>query len=412
MDRTDVLVIGAGPAGLATSHHLSARGIEHLVLERGRVAQSWRDRWDSFCLVTPNWTVMLPGGEYDGPDPDGFLPRDDLVAHFERYAARSGTPLREGVSVERLTRGSRDEFRAETSSGAFEARQVVVTTSSFRKPHLPANADTLPASVLRIDSTGYRRPADLPPGDVLIVGSGQTGGQIAEELMLSGRRVALSCGKAPWMPRRVDDHDGVWWAYESGVLDEAPSALPSPRARFGANFLNTGARGGHDLSYRTLQALGVTLVGRFLGAEGTTASFAPDLAASVAWSDDRYRELRDAFRKFAAQRGLPSPSMPDPPRFDDSGVDRMDLSGFGAAIFTGGFRPDYESWIEWPDAFDDMGFPVQLDGSSRVVPGLHFVGVHFQRKRKSATLVGMGEDAGIVAQTIASSLGVRRPRTA
>jgi putative flavoprotein involved in K+ transport len=408
VERTDVLVIGAGPAGLAVSHELATRGIEPLVFERARVAESWRSRWDSFCLVTPNWTLRLPGGEYAGDDPDGFLPRDSLVAHFAGYAASLAADLREGVDVRSLRPADAGGFLARTSAGDVQARDVVVASGSFRRPYLPQAAETLPADLFRTDVTGYRRPADLPPGDVLIIGSGQSGGQLAEELTEAGRRVVLSCGKAPWIPRRFDGHDGVWWAHESGVLDQPVSALPSPRARLGANFLNTGAKGGHDLSYRTLQRQGVTLVGHFLGTEGRSAAFAPDTAESVAWSDDRYRELRDGFRKFAKVRGLADPTLPDLPPFEDAGIERVSLAGFGAVIFTGGFRPDYASWIGLPAAFDDMGFPVQQDGSSTVVRGLHFVGVHFMRKRKSGTLLGMAEDAAIVADAVARNQG-RRP---
>jgi putative flavoprotein involved in K+ transport len=398
------MVIGAGPAGLAVSHALSAEGLDHVIVERDRVAQSWRSRWDSFCLVTPNWTLRLPGGAYSGDDPEGFLPRDALVEYFEAYAAALPADLREGVDVRSLGPGDGGGFLARTTGGDIQAEQVVVASGSFRRPYLPPAADTLPADLLRIDATGYRRPADLPPGDVLIIGSGQTGGQLAEELTEAGHHVVLSCGKAPWIPRRFDGRDGVWWAHESGVLDQPASSLPTPMARLGANFLNTGAKGGHDLSYRTLQRLGVTLVGHFLGAEGRTAAFAPDVSESVAWSDARYVELRDAFRKFATTRGLSEPTLPDLPVFEDPGIERVSLAGFGAVIFTGGFRPDYASWIEWPEAFDGIGFPVQLDGSSTAVPGLHFVGVHFMRKRKSATLLGMAEDAAIVARTIATSL--------
>jgi putative flavoprotein involved in K+ transport len=401
MEQVGVLVIGAGPGGLAVSHELSAVGVPHVVVERDRVAASWRGRWDSFCLVTPNWTIAMPGGEYRGAEPDGFLPRDQLVAHFERYAASLAVPVREGVEVTSLER-SGSGLRARTPAGELAADQVVVCTGSYSVPYLPPTAASLPADLLVIDATGYRRPDALPPGAVLVVGSGQTGGQIAEELVRSGRDVVLSCGKAPYMPRWIDGRDGVWWARESGVLDQTAASLPGPEARFGANFLNSGARGGHDLNLRVLRALGVRLVGHFLGAEGRSARFARDLAETVAWGDARYLDLRRLFERLADERGMPPPGMPDPEPFDDPGDERIDLDGFAAVIFTSGFRPDYGAWIRHPDAFDRMGFPIQQDGASAVVPGLYFVGIHFQRKRKSATLVGFGEDAAIVAGAIAA----------
>jgi putative flavoprotein involved in K+ transport len=232
------------------------------------------------------------------------------------------------------------------------------------------------------------------------VGSGQSGCQLAEELQEAGRDVVLACGKAPWAPRRIGSHDMYWWLVESGFLDGTAASLPSPKARLGANILATGHGEPHDLDLRTLRAIGVTLVGHFLGADEEGARFAPDLAETVAWGDARYGDLQQLFRETAAL-GAPQPVMPDPESFDDRAPEVVPLAGFGAVIFTGGFRPDYQSWLPWPAAFDDMGFPVQADGASTVVDGLHFVGVPYLRKRKSPLLFGVGEDASVVARTIA-----------
>lgn len=401
MEDVNVLVVGAGPAGLAVSHELGARGVEHVVLERGRIGQSWRDRWDSFCLVTPNWSVQLPGGAYDGPDPDGFMPRDDIVAFVERYAAGSGAPIREGVEVRAIETAPAGGFAVKTSDGDLRASQVVLSTGSFQRPHRPAGAETLPRDLLQIDISAYTNPAALPPGRVLIIGSGQTGCQLAEELHESGRDVVLSCGKAPWGPRRVGDRDMVWWALESGFLDAPVESLPTPRARLGANILATGHGGGHDLHLRTLRAMGVTLVGHFLGADGGQARFAADLDDTVAFGDARYRDLMGLVEKTAARLGLPEQDIRDPEPFDGRSPEVVSLAGFGAVVFTGGFRPDYRTWLPWPEAFDELGFPVQRDGASTVVDGLYFVGVPFLRKRKSSVLLGVGEDAGIVAHAIA-----------
>lgn len=205
---------------------------------------------------------------------------------------------------------------------------------------------------------------------MLIVGSGQTGCQLAEELLEAGRDVVLSCGKAPWVPRRIGGRDVVWWLVESGFLDQPVASLPAPAARLGANPLSTGHGGGHDLHLRTLRALGVTLVGHFLGASGGEARFAPDLAETVAWGDDRYRDMRELFHKTAADSGLPPPEMPDPEPFEGQALEAISLAGFGAVVFSGGFRPDYRSWLPWPDAFDELGFPIQQDGASTVVDEL------------------------------------------
>ena len=194
-----------------------------------------------------------------------------------------------------------------------------------------------------------------------------------------------------------------WWALETGFFDAPLSSLPDPAARLAANILATGQGGGHDLHLRTLRALGVTLLGHFLGAEGRRARFAPDLAASVAWGDERNAQLMGQIRKLVDERGLPQPQVPEPEPFTDEPLERLDLTGFGAVVFAGGFRPDYESWVHCPRAFDELGFPVHEEGASTMHDGLYFVGVHFLRKRKSSLLVGVGEDAAIVARAIAAT---------
>lgn len=397
MERVPVVVVGAGQAGLAAGHELTRLGIEHVVLERGRVAQAWRDRWDSFCLVTPNWTVQLPGGAYAGPDPDGFMPRDEIVSVLERYAA--GAPVREGVEVESVGREGAG-FVLRTTGGDLEAGAVVVASGTYRKPHLPPAAETLPEGLPRLTVEDYRSPAGLPEGAVLVVGSGQSGCQIAEELHDAGREVVLSCGRAPWLPRRPGGRDLVWWLRESGFLDATVDTLPDPEARLLANVLATGRDGGHDLHLRVLHERGVTLVGRFLGADGTRARFADDLGDSIAWGDERYRQLAALFGQVARERGL-DPPLAEPEPFDPSAPPSIELDRVGAVVFTAGFRPDYASWLP-AQAFDHLGFPLQRDGESTVVPGLFFLGTHFLRTRKSSLLLGVGEDATIVAERIAA----------
>ncbi len=371
------------------------------MLEKGRVGETWRGRWDSFCLVTPNWSVLLPGGQYEGEDPDGFMPRDEFVEYLERYAAGFDAPVREGVAVTALGPGPDGGFVLETSAGPLAAETVVLATGAFQRPHRPAAAASLPSDLLQLDVEDYRNPAELPAGPVLVVGSGQSGCQIAEELHEAGRDVFLACGRTSWLPRRIDDRDLVWWFHETGFLDDPVSALPSPEARLFGNVQATGHGGGHDLHYRTLQELGVTLLGRLVGAEGRKARFAPDLGASVAWGDERYSELAGRIRKHVAERGLPAFDMPEPEPFDAAAPEELDLSGFGAVLFAGGFRPNY-AWVRFPGAFDELGFPVHEEGESTVAPGLYFVGVHWLRKRKSSALIGVGEDATIVANRISS----------
>jgi putative flavoprotein involved in K+ transport len=378
------------------------------VLERGRVGQTWRRRWDSFCLVTPNWSVQLPGRPYDGADPDGFMPREDVVHYLERYAHGFNSPVREGLEVTSL-RSLAGGFVLETSAGQLQAQTVVLCTGAYQRPHRPAGAQTLAPDLLQIDVEDYRNPDELPAGAVLVVGSGQSGCQLAEELHGSGREVFLACGRAGWGPRRLGGRDLFWWLREVGDLDDLASSLPSPAARLRANLQASGHGGGHDLHYRTLLSMGVTLLGRFLGAEDHHARFANDLAESVAWGDQRRAQFMNRVRKLVTERGLARVELPEPEPFRYEAPERLDLEGFGAVVFTGGFRPDYKSWVHCPEAFDEFGFPIHHDGASTVVRGLYFAGVHFLRKRKSSLLIGVGEDATLVAEKIAGlTAGIER----
>jgi len=373
-------------------------------LERRRIGETWRNRWDSFCLVTPNWTVQLPGHPYAGDAPDGFMPKAEIVDYLERYASAVTAPVRSGVDVDSISRDD-EGFTLRTSEGELRARAVILATGAYRRPHRPQVAAALPEDLMTLDVDDYRNPAELPDGPVMIVGSGQSGCQLAEELTEAGREVVLSCGRAPWGPRRISGRDIVWWAIEDGFLDQSVHDLPSPEARLVANVVTTGHDGGHDLHLRTLRAMGVVLAGHLSGVDGHRARFADDLLESVAWGDERYRMLTSGLPELAARLGLGAPEIPDPEPFGEGGPEEVDLSGFGAVIFTTGFRPDYGDLVPWPEAIDSHGFPRQQDGASLAVPGLYFVGVHFLRTRKSSLLYGVGEDAAMVASAVATQVG-------
>lgn len=401
METAGVVVVGAGQAGLSLSHELGRSGIDHVILERGRVAETWRGRWNSFCLVIPNWTVQLPGYEYRG-DPDGFMPRDEIVAHLAGYARSFEAPVREGVTVTALEPGDRDGFLLRTSSGDIRARAVVLASGAYQKPHRPSAAARLPGWLHAIDAEQYTESGALPDGAVLVVGSGQTGCQLAEELREVGRETYLACGRAPWVPRRPGGRDILAWICETPFMEMRLSDLPSPGARLGANIQASGRNGGHDCHYRTLQAQGVGMLGHLAGVEDGIAYFADDLAECVAFGDARYTNLCGLIERSCAARGVRSPEMPPPAPFAAEHVDRLKLDRLGAVVFTTGFRPDYARWVKYPSAFDDAGFPIQQDGVSSVVPGLYFMGVHFLRKRKSATFLGVAEDAAVLADKIAA----------
>jgi len=404
LSDAQVVVIGAGQAGLAVSRDLVAAGVDHVVLERKKVGQAWRSRWDSFCLVTPNWTMSLPGFPYDGDDPEGFVLRDEIVRNLERFAHSFRAPVREGVEVQLLESGADGRFRLKTTAGEVEAAIVVLATGAYQRPHRPAAAAALPRTVLAIDAEDYTNPGALPPGRVLVVGSGQTGCQIAEDLHLAGREVFLACGRAPWGPRRIEGRDIVTWLAKTTWFDTPLSSLTSPSARLTANIQLTGRGGGHDLHYRVLQGMGVTLLGHLTDVDGNTARFAPDLLDSVAFGDARYRDVRRLMQDQLPAKGIAVPDLPEPPPFHAEPLLEVALGDFGAVIFTSGFRPDYARWVRLP-AFDELGFPLAPDGAGTAVAGLYFVGVHFLRTRKSSLIFGVGEDAAIVARSVCDHLG-------
>jgi putative flavoprotein involved in K+ transport len=392
-----VVVVGAGQAGLAVSRELGLAGVEHVVLEAGRIAQAWRDRWDSFTLVTPNWTLDLPGSPYDGDDPEGHVPRDEIIDYLERYATGE---VREGVRVASIRPGRDALLHLETSEGPLDARAVVVCTGAYQKPHRPRAVAGFPESVVVLDATEYRNPDQLPPGRALVVGSGQTGVQLAEELHLAGRDPVLACGRAPWAPRRIGGRDVVTVLTEAGFFDQPYSTLPSPQARLVANIQATGARGGHDLHYRVLNDLGVELTGRLDSVSDGLVRFADDLRQSVAFGDARYEDVRRLVRD---RLGSVADHLPDPEPFRCTPTESLPVSSLGAVIVTSGFRPDYRGWVQLP-VFDDLGFPVVEDDMTTAVPGLYFCGVHFMRTRRSSLLFGVGVDATLVATAVVSGM--------
>ena len=360
MSDIGAIIIGAGQAGLAVSHELTERGIDHVILEKGQIGESWRNRWDSFCLVTPNWSVQLPGFPYDGGDPDGFMPRDEIVAYLQSYAAHFHAPVQLNTQIREVRKQDGSGFVVEANAGSWRAKNLILATGAFQKPRRLSGADSLPKSLHRIGLLDYHSADALPTGDVLIVGSGQSGCQIAEELHDAGRRVVLSCGRAPWFPRRISDHDLFWWMVKSGFADTPSESLPL-EARLFANVLTTGHDGGHDLNLRILRNKGVTLTGRFLGADNNKAQFANDLADSLAWGDAQYLRLRGIFNETADKLKMAKPDLPDPESFDAEMPSEIDLGSFGTVLFSGGFRPDFLGRTR----LTAMAFPIRWTGPAQ-----------------------------------------------
>ena len=400
--QIDTVVIGAGQAGLATSYHLTRAGREHIVLERGDVADTWRTkRWDGFYLNTPKWTQALPGHEYTGPEPDAFASLEETIAYLDEYAASFAAPVRTGVEATSL-RVAGDAIEVEASDELLRATNVVIATGAYQEPTPPPAASNVPEEVLQLHTSEYQRPAQLPEGGVLIVGGGQSGCQIADELMQAGRPVSMSVGRCPWIPRRYRGREIVRWLVDTGFTDQTVDTLPSPVARLACNPPVSGNDGGHDCNPLWLEERGATLLGRLQELRGHTAVLAPDLEESLAFGAARLADLSALIDEHVAAEGLDVPSG-EPLRelpVRTPGPELLDLrdADVSTILWSNGYRPDLR-WIEGL-RIDDQGWPVQQRGVSEV-PGLYFVGLHWLHKRKSSLLFGVGEDAEhVVAQIV------------
>jgi putative flavoprotein involved in K+ transport len=402
-DTIDTLIVGGGQGGLAVSYHLTQQGRPNVVLEQaGQPAEPWRNqRWDSFTFVTPNWMVQLPGAVYAGPDPDGFMPRAEIVAYFEQYVERFGLPVRYHTRVTAVE--PRDGgYRVATSQGVYDAAQVVIATGSFQQPHVAPASAKLPSTLLQLHSGSYRNPAALPPGAVLVVGSGQSGFQIAEELYLSGRKVYLSIGHIGRVPRRYRGQEITHWLEKIGFMDRTVDQLPSPKARFDGNPQLSGARGGHSLNLHQFVRDGVTLLGRVQAADGYTVRLASDLKECLAAVDKKEATILEAIDKYIEKAGLTVPPDGAPQLRDGYAaavITDLDLkqAGITSVIWANGYGFDY-SLVKLP-VLDEFGYPVQRRGVT-AYPGLYFVGLNWLYKFKSGTLLGVGEDAAFVASDI------------
>jgi putative flavoprotein involved in K+ transport len=398
----DTVVVGAGQAGLAISHLLGQAGRDHVVLERrATLGGGWQDRWDNFRLVTPNWTASLPGYPFDGPDPDAFMGRDEIVARVAQYAELVHAPVQVETRVIRMTARPEGGFTLDTTGGVIEAREVVVATGSYHSPRIPELSGALPDRLIQLHSHDYRSAGRLPPGGVLVVGSGQSGVQIAEELLDSDRPTYLAVGSAGWAPRRYRGRDLFRWlaeiatrGAEVGVPFPTVDKLPDPRARQAANPQLTGHGGGHDVDLRRLAAAGLTLLGRPTAIDGGRLRIAPGLSASLAAAEQAFHErFKPLIDRFIDRAGIDAPpyertlSTFEAPERDELDLDQ---AGISTVIWATGYRPDF-GWIDLP-IFDEMGFPRHRRGVTDV-QGLYFLGLLWQYTQASATLIGPRLDA-------------------
>jgi putative flavoprotein involved in K+ transport len=405
MERIETVVVGAGQAGLALSYHLGRLGCEHVVLERGRLAERWRtQRWDSLMFQFPNWSIELPGARYEGDDPEGFSHRSAVQAFIADYAARIKAPVRLGVDVLAVRGGPRDgRYVVATAQGDIEACNVVLATGPYQRPITPAIAASLPRGLVQIHTAEYRNASALPPGAVLVVGSGASGCQIAEELAEGGRRVVFAIGRHQRVPRRYRGRDAFWWRRELGTLDQTAAA--TPEAQRTPPPLVTGVRGGYDVDLRRYPALGMTLAGQLIGARDGVATFAQDLERNLTLGDRTFTEFVRSVDDHVRRTGLDAPpadadagSVATCTPFEGPTSIDLRAQGVGAVIWATGYGVDF-GWVDLP-IFDARGLPRHRDGVA-AAPGIFFIGLPWLRKRKSSFLGGVGEDAEYIAEQIA-----------
>lgn len=398
----DCVVIGAGQAGLSTSYHLRRLGVAHVVLERGRAGETWRNsRWDSFCLNTPNWCAQLPGMDPPG-EPDSFARLAEVLAMFTTYAESIDAPIRNAeVTNLRLNDGV---FEIATAEDVVRASSVVVATGAFQRPLTPPAEAGAHAPSVQMHTAEYRNPGQLPDGGVLIVGSGQSGCEIGLELLESGRNVHLAVGRCGWAPRRYRGRELIRWMVDVGAMDETSDVLPSAKARLAGNVAVSGSQGGRDCNPLVLEEAGAKLHGRFVGFDGSRAIFNDDLDANIEFGTTFERDLCERCDRYAEAAGLDLPHEPLRARkATDAAETELALKheGIDTVLWAGGFRPAF-GWID-TGVFDDLGFPRTRRGVTDI-PGLGFVGLPWLHKRKSPLLLGVGEDAEHVAGAVAAHL--------
>lgn len=403
-EQVNTIIIGGGQGGLSTSYHLTQQGRDHIILEQAdQVAEPWRNRWDSFTLITPNWMTRLPGAEYQGDDPDGFSARDEVVAYFEKYVERFDLPIRYGIrviSVKPIEAG----YLVSTDEEDFETDNVVIATGLFQQPKIPLLSTNLPAEIHQLHSSEYRNPEALPDGAVLVVGSAQSGCQIAEELYQSGRRVYLSVSNAGRLPRRYRGKDVTRWMDEMGFSDRTVDQLPSPKVKFAGSAHGTGKDGGHTINLHQFARDGVVLLGHIESIQEDRIVLAPDLKENLSKADEFEADFARNIDEYIEKIGLDAPDETLTELRDGymaELIPELDLKSVGitSVIWATGFKFDF-SLVKLP-AFDEDGYPVQQRGVS-AYPGLYFVGLPFLHTRNSGLLFGVGDDAALVALAIAA----------
>ena len=409
--RVHVAIIGGGQAGLSVSYCLKERGIhDHIIFERSRIGHSWRsERWDSFCLVTPNFQCRLPGHPYDGNDPAGFMVKDEIVAYIERYAEKFQPPVMEGTSVHSVEKHE-NGFLVTTSAGKWLAEQVVIAIGGFHKPVVPPGAELIPSSIHQIHSLDYRNPGEIPKGEVVVVGSGQSGCQIAEDLHLAGRKVHLCLGNAPRSPRGYRGKDVVAWLEDMRYYDTPISAHPDPvMVRESTNHYLTGRDGGREIDLRRFAMEGMGLYGHVDGIDAGGFILRPDLKEKLDAADKSYVGIRKRIDEYITAHGIDAPEEApyEPCWHPGEALTRLDFAErkIRSIIWSIGFRSDF-SFVKIP-VFDSRGYPF-YDRGVTPQPGLYFIGLPWLHTWGSGRFAGVAVDAEHLSDRILESLA-RRP---
>ena len=403
-----VAIVGGGQAGLSVSYHLKQSGIEHLVFEKHRAVHTWAtQRWDTFCLVTPNWQCDLPGHPYEGPDPDGFMKKDEIVEYLRGFVAKVRPPIREGVSVQRVERRADGLFAVQTSDGDYTANEIVVASGGYHTPIIPRMAEKLPETITQIHSNAYRNPEQLPEGEVLVVGSGQSGAQIAEDLHLSGRKVHLAVGDAPRCARFYRGRDVVTWLADMGYYEMTVDDHPlRDGVRDNTNHYVTGRDGGRDIDLRRFATEGMKLYGVLEDYDDGTLRFRDNLKRSLDQADRTYNGINAAIDKHIADNGIAAPIQAhyepvwEP---DEAGTSlALENSGITDIVWCIGFTPDFR-WLD-ASVFNGSGRPKHKRGVTSE-EGIYFIGLPWLNTWGSGRFGAVGRDAEHVVQAIRQRLG-------
>ncbi len=396
METIETIIVGGGQAGLATSYHLKQLRLEHIIFEAADIpAHVWRDdRWDSFTFVLPNWTFRLPGAYYDGNSPDGFLPKDEIIAYFKRYVEKFNFPIQFNTTVTEVASNEGGGYRVTANQKTYQAKRVVIATGSFQKPKIPAYSADVPKNILQLHSGHYRNPEQLPNGAVLIVGSGQSGLQIGEELYQSHRTVYLAAGFTPRVPRRYRGRDVIAWLDEIGFMATPVDKLPSPKARLVGNPHLSGKDGGHSLNLHQFARDGVNLLGHIEGVQDGRVKFKPDLKETLARMDKAEKDIIAMVDRYIETNDINAPHETLPDLQDGYSVEvvtELDLkaANINTIIWAMGYTADY-SLVKLP-VIDEDGFPI-TQRSVTQYPGLYFIGMNWLSTRKSVILLGVNED--------------------